>query len=850
MAAMMSTRPTKPGPRLRLARALGMLATASCLVLVAAARADLIILKDGFALHGKVLRQKTTAFEPGAGLMEFAKLNGFFWVEDEARRIIFSMRQVNEEGVENKNLDREADFVRLTRQVRNLDNFRLQPNMVVTEIGELNSKWERTVTIEAPNSRFQTGQRIVLLTPHAARVESLRYVWAPCYLTSEFPPDKLRTLLYEHPDLKPTGKPDDAAKRFRAARFLQQANLYDLAEKEYQSIAKDFPDQKDKVETSLTNLRKLRLLAVLDVLEQAHKAGRHQWAQGQIARVATEDLDSRGLTRLQTLKAFYEKAVPSVQLARRFLKELPGRLTSPGTRDLLEDAATTIQNELTLESVGRLEAFVNLAKQAERDSKAEQTPEQLLSLAVTGWLLGNVSAEAKVESAVRLWRARQLLLEYQRTAAAGARQQVESMLEQSGVPFDELDRVIRNAPPPEAYPLLGAQWPVAAGCYLQGTAVAAGLWPATLAPWPLATSALSAGTGAITLRLTTDGLPPALAISRRRGVRYLLQVPPEYHPGRAYPVLFVLHGAGGSNEDMLKRWSLLAAHHGYLLAAPEWGSGFRQPYDYTHEEQAAVLDVLRDLRRRFQVDSDRVFLFGWGEGGNMAYDVGLSHPDLFAGVMPMAARPRYFAKAYWKNGQHLPFYVVEGDKQADSKKDNVAQFEHWVRSGFPSLYVQYKGRGEEWFGGELTYLFDWMGRKKRPAMPRQIGTSSGGGPFSEEFQALRTTDDHFYWLSVTDLRDRNTNEAGRWRANVVPGSLHGRIGEGNQLNVVARGFRKVTVWFGQGMIDFDKNVTVYVNLQAKWANRKITPNVTTLLEDFYQRGDRQQLFWAKAEFTP
>src|SRR5205823_3759612 len=148
-----------------------------------------------------------------------------------------------------------------------------------------------------------------------------------------------------------------------------------------------------------------------DVLEQAHKAGRHQWAQGQIVRVATEDLDGRGLTRLQALKAFYEKAVPSVQLARRFLKELPGRLTSPGTRDLLEDAATTIQNELTLESVGRLEAFVNFAKQAERDAKAEQTPEQLLSLAVTGWLLGNVSAEAKVESAVRLWRARQLLLE-------------------------------------------------------------------------------------------------------------------------------------------------------------------------------------------------------------------------------------------------------------------------------------------------------------------------------------------------------------------------------------------------------------------------------------------------------
>ena len=46
-----------------------------------------------------------------------------------------------------------------------------------------------------------------------------------------------------------------------------------------------------------------------------------------------------------------------------------------------------------------------------------------------------------------------------------------------------------------------------------------------------------------------------------------------------------------------------------------------------------VIDTLRDLRRRFQVDSDRVFLFGWEQGADAALDIGMSHPDQFAGVL-------------------------------------------------------------------------------------------------------------------------------------------------------------------------------------------------------------------------
>ena len=50
------------------------------------------------------------------------------------------------------------------------------------------------------------------------------------------------------------------------------------------------------------------------------------------------------------------------------------------------------------------------------------------------------------------------------------------------------------------------------------------------------------------------------------------------------------------------------------------------------------------------------------------------------------------------------------------------------------------------------------------------------------------------------------------------------------------------------MIDFDKPVTFFINSQITRANRKVVPSLSTLLEEFYQHGDRQRLFVAKLEF--
>ena len=295
-----------------------------------------------------------------------------------------------------------------------------------------------------------------------------------------------------------------------------------------------------------------------------------------------------------------------------------------------------------------------------------------LSLAASSWLLGSAAGETKPETGLRLWKTRQLILQYEKTNDLHLRLLLrEAALKDRGndlALIEELAQVIPNLPPAEP------------GEIKKGTQ----------------------------------------AMQCDRGTKYELQLPPEYRHGRHYPVLIVLHQSGETARAQLDRWRDLAAENGYVLAAPEWESGGKG-YTYSEREHQTVLDTLRDLRRRYRIDSDRVFLFGLREGGVMAFDVGLSHPDLFAGVSTMGATPEKFGEAYWRNQQYLPFYVVNGDRIGKMWDATHRFFDNVLGKHLYAMWVQYKGRGAEWFPGEVPIIFDWMRVKRRAFPMTQLG---------------------------------------------------------------------------------------------------------------------------------
>jgi len=764
-------------------------------------RADVVILKDGFTLTGKIRRETKKEVENGF-LIPVG--TGFFMVDDDVRRIIFSFRLIpNESSISPQNVNQGPDYVVLKQPFTPYTTAaRIEPFAAILDTTPFDDNWFRTLKfLPTKGNPVETKQRITYLTPHFTVVESQRHLWQSMYLTRELGPDVVRQLLYSHPDLREKVGQVDPLKRMRIFRFLLQAGWYNAAELELEQLLKDAPAEKERVESARQVLRRQRSQEMLDDLENGQKAGRHLWVQKQLAHFPEAWAADKALVQLRTLKSKYEAAEEAVTTARRLLKELPEQVSPASQKTLFAEAAAAIQAELNLDNYERLETFVKLAKQAERDRKESrpvtQTPADLLALAVSGWLLGSSSAEAKAETGIRLWNARKFVQEYQKTASANARATMLAHFEKNrtdAIPFDELAQLLRFLPPVEPEPKLSTD-----------------------------------------LMPLTTRLP---GLHRGKGVDYVLQLPKEYHHSRSYPVLVVLHGVGQKPADALERWINLGQQHGYILVAPDWGSvNFRPGYTYSAEEHQPVLDTLRDLRRRFNVDSDRIFLTGHGVAGEMAYDVGLSHPDLFAGVIPMGAQPRFFGRSYAVNGQFTGFYVVCGDLAGETPKGNRDQFKTWVQRGAPALYVEYKGRGYESFDGELPTIFDWMGRQKRKTAVPELS----------ECVAMRPTDNRFYWLSGDGLNEKCINDINRWNYLLVGGTLQGRIAEGNQIHLNVKNWKKVTVWFSPGMIDFDKPVTVIVNTNTRVKDRKITPNLATLLEDFYERGDPHRLFLAKLE---
>ncbi|MFM7547501.1 MAG: hypothetical protein ACKO8I_01240, partial [Cyanobacteriota bacterium] len=74
-----------------------------------------------------------------------------------------------------------------------------------------------------------------------------------------------------------------------------------------------------------------------------------------------------------------------------------------------------------------------------------------------------------------------------------------------------------------------------------------------------------------------------------------------------------------------------------------------------------MLTAVRESLRRFSIDTDRVFLAGHAVGADVAWDVALAHPDLWAGVVLIAPTADRYVTRYWPNARTLPFYMVGGE---------------------------------------------------------------------------------------------------------------------------------------------------------------------------------------------
>jgi pimeloyl-ACP methyl ester carboxylesterase len=282
-----------------------------------------------------------------------------------------------------------------------------------------------------------------------------------------------------------------------------------------------------------------------------------------------------------------------------------------------------------------------------------------------------------------------------------------------------------------------------------------------------------------------------------------------------------------------------AGRYGYIVIAPDWTVKDQKEYEYSPHEHAVVLGCFRDACRRFAVDTDRVFLSGHFEGGDAAWDIGLAHPDLWAGVIPISAEAKKYCTFYTENARLIPFYVVLGELDGGKIARDALVLDRYLRNGYNTTVVEYLGRGHEHFVDEQLPLFDWMNRCKRSfPMPRD-----------REFNCstMRASDNVFWWAEIENLPPNARVAAWPPPHGTIPLIVRGTSPVNNTL-VLTPGTSRATIWLSPEMVNFNARVNISIGgRRAGGVPALIKPSVETLVEDLRLRGDRQHPFWAKVE---
>jgi len=113
-----------------------------------------------------------------------------------------------------------------------------------------------------------------------------------------------------------------------------------------------------------------------------------------------------------------------------------------------------------------------------------------------------------------------------------------------------------------------------------------------------------------------------------------LVVPPNYDPGRKWPLVLGLHGAGQGATYTLGSMGPMATSRGFVLLAPGARGLTWDVISYKYSYDLAFIDTaLKWAFDRCNIDPARVSVQGFSDGASYAYGLGLGNGDLFSRIV-------------------------------------------------------------------------------------------------------------------------------------------------------------------------------------------------------------------------
>lgn len=659
---------------------------------------------------------------------------------------------------------------------------------IVEPVGSFNQFGHRNVRLPGVNGGVQVVQAITEITPRWTALETLpsgdqlaTFRWEMRIGTKLLPRETLSPIVLE--------RSKSLEQRLALTRVYLQSERYHDAVEELTAAIEAFPQaaERDELDRRVAAIRVLASRQLLEEVELRSAAGQHDLALSMLQNFPLEESDDRTKLAVRRDLTNYVARRTRLEQFKTKLDEHVERLDDEAVTLQIAAIRDEIRSEISLNTIDRMGPYLLLV------DDESQALEDRLALAVSGWLLGAEGALDDLDVAFSLVRVRDAIVRYLRSERDQER--TDALLEmtsQEGAQADLVAKLLANIKPPLDRPEPHRE---IAGYYETSVEGPAGVIP------------------------------------------YVVQLPWQYDPQVAYPTVVMLPAPHQSVEEAVAWWCGepneagerigQAGRRGWIVVVVDWRAPRQTSYEGGGREHAAVLFALRDAMRRFHIDSDRVFLAGSSTGGDVAWDVAVSHPDLWAGLVAYSATASEVVRYYHDNAAGLPMYFVVGELDGGRMQANYGDFDYYLTHvGYDAQVEEYLGRGHEDFPDDRGEVFDWMGRRSRETPRREFEV------------ATRRAFDRFFWWAEFD-----PPQPSRGRRAVRNTKLTGQILGNNSIRVTPA--IDSTVWLTPEMVDFGQ--VIEISFGGRSQRLTVVPSVATLLEDARTRADRKHPYWAKVD---
>lgn len=232
--------------------------------------------------------------------------------------------------------------------------------------------------------------------------------------------------------------------------------------------------------------------------------------------------------------------------------------------------------------------------------------------------------------------------------------------------------------------------------------------------------------------------------------QYLLYLPENYNQTSEtlWPLVVFLHGSGERGDDVNKvkvngppKLVGEGRQYPFILASPQAreGEGF---------EPGTIKKLIDDLKKRYKVDPDRVYLTGLSMGGYSTWETAQEYPEEFAAIAPVCGGGDASKNFRLR---HLPVWCFHGAKddivlpsESQTMVDSLKRYSRDVKF---TLYPD--ANHNSW---DVTYsndsLYSWLlshkrFRFKRASLPSQSLKAYAGtyaAPNGEKFVIANEND--------------------------------------------------------------------------------------------------------------